>query len=832
MLIFPGYLRREVMRSSTLAVVFILCVGMSLVTLTAFTGFSKSVNVSLLNDARKLQAADIIIRSYEPISDSLKRAVAQQVQTGAVVQTRYHEFYSVVRSNNETSSVLSLLKVVEKGYPFYGQVKLQSGLPLDQVLSSGKAVVAQTLLDRLGLQPGNRIQVGHTTLTIQDVVLSEPDRPISMFAFGPRVFISRADLDSLGLIQTGSRIRYVFLLKVIDPGQLEGIYRNLLAAADLDKERVDTFQTAQSRVKRFFDNFIFFLKLVGIFILTLSGVGIQSTLTAFLKAKQESIGIIKALGATNRHVLVHYAILVMILGGVGMGIGIVAGVLLQYGLAQLLSGFFPPDMPFIIAWSGLVESVILGVMVVLIFCFVPLYRLSGLRPVMILREDVSAKVKRWPIWLSYAIFVIFFFGLVLRHMQDFRFGVYFVGALGGLIVLTASTNYLLLKILRGLSIRHLAIRQAIRSLFRKGAATQMIMVSLTTSLCVIFSIYLIEKNLDATFVKSFPQDSPNLFFLDIQPGQQDAFRNAMGQDLQLYPIIRARVTHINDLAIDRQAERAKKRDNLARVFNLTYRHHLLSDEVLQSGQTLFRDDWQETQVSLLDMVVDMHPMNIGDTIQFNIQGVPLTARIASIRSRKEDSLRPFFYFVFEEKILKDAPQTLFAAVRVAPGDVGNLQTRIVKAFPNISVIDMSETIRVFAGLMQQLSRVVRAFTGLSISAGILILISAVFATRAERIRESVYYKVLGAGKSFVLKVFTCENLLMGICSGVLAMIISQLGAGAICRFALDIDYRPFLIACILMVTAAVLLVNAVGLLSARSILEKKPISYLREQQDG
>ena len=832
MMIFPGYLRREVFRSSTLAIVFILCVGMSLVTLTAFSGFSKSVNVSLLNDARKLQAADIIIRSYERISESLELAVDQQVRTGAVMRTRYNEFYSGVRTNNETNSVLSLLKIVEKGYPFYGSVKLQSGLALHQVLRPGKAVVAQTLLDRLKLEPGDPIQVGHTTLTIQDVVLSEPDRPIQMFAFGPRVFISRTDQESLGLIQTGSRIRYVYLLKATNQNHTESIYQTLQEAADPDRERVDTFQTAQSQVKRFFDNFIFFLKLVGIFILTLSGVGIQSTLTAFLKAKQETIGIMKAVGATNRHVVLHYTLVVMLLGCMGMGIGIVSGVLLQYALAQLLSGFFPADMPFIIAWTGLVESVILGVMVVLIFCFVPLYRLTGLRPVMILRKDVSAKVKRWPIWLSYTIFVIFFFGLVLRHMQDFRFGVYFMGTLGSLIAITAIANYWLLRGLRGLSIRHLAVRQAIRSLFRKGAATQMIMVSLTTSLCVIFSIYLLEKNLDATFVKSFPKDSPNLFFLDIQPSQQDAFKAALSKELQLYPIIRARVTHINDRAIDRQAERAKKRDNLARVFNLTYRHHLLTDEVMQSGKTLFRDDWQDIQVSVLDMVVDMHPMEIGDTIQFNIQGVPLTARIASIRSRTQESLQPFFYFIFEEKTLKDAPQTLFAALRVEPGDVGALQTRIVKAFPNISVIDMSETIRVFAGMMQQLSRVVRAFTGLSISAGILILISAVFATRAERINESVYYKILGAGKSFVLKVFTFENLLMGICSGVLAVILSQLSAGAICRFVLDIGYRPFLSACILMVTGAVLLVNLVGLLSARSILEKKPISYLREQQEA
>jgi putative ABC transport system permease protein len=832
MMVFPGYLKREITRSSTLAIVFILCVGLSLVTLTAFTGFSKSVNQSLLNDARKLHAADIIIRSYEPLSKPLERVTTKLNEQGTVAMARYHEFYSVVRRSDDTSSVLSLLKVVEKGYPFYGEVILRSGRALNQVLASGQTVVGQSLMDRLGLVVGDRIQVGHIALTIRDVVLSEPDRPIRMFSFGPRVFIAHEDLDALGLLQTGSRIRYVTLLKVEDGHQLDLIYDRLRAAADLERERVDTFQTAQSRVKRFFDNFIFFLKLVGIFILTLSGVGIQSTLSAFLSAKQKTIGIMKALGASNRHVLVHFTLVVMLLGSIGMGMGILAGVFLQYGLAKLLSGFLPVGMPFLIAWSGLVESVILGVLVVLIFSFVPLYRLRGLRPVMILRHDVYTRVKRWPVWISYGIFGIFFFGLVLRHMQDFRFGLYFVVGVGGLITLTAVATYWMLKGLKRLSIRNLTLRQAVKSLFRKGAATQTIMVSLTTSLCVIFSIYLVEKNLDATFVRSFPQDTPNLFFLDIQPDQKTAFNSAMNRDIQLYPIVRARVTHINDVIIDRQAERTKKRDNLARVFNLTYRHHLLADEIIQKGRTLFREDWQEVQVSVLDMVVDMHPMDIGDRIQFNIQGVPLTARIASIRSRLQESLRPFFYFVFEEKTLRSAPQTMFSAMRVPAEEIGPLQTRMVSQFPNVSVIDMSETIRVFAGLMKQLSRIVRAFSALSMSAGILILISAIFATRAERINESVYYKILGAGRSFVLSVFSLENLLMGLCSGILAVVISQVGAGMICRFVLEIEYRLFLPACALMVLVAVFLVNGIGLLSARSILGKKPITYLREQQDA
>ena len=455
-----------------------------------------------------------------------------------------------------------------------------------------------------------------------------------------------------------------------------------------------------------------------------------------------------------------------------------------------------------------------------------------MRPVMILRKDIKVLTRHWPVVACYGIFALFFFGLVFRHMQDIRFGLYFVTGVGLLIMITTVVTYGILGMLRRMHIRSLALRQAVKGLFRKGGATQTIMVSLTTSLCVIFSIYLVERNLDATFVKSFPQDSPNLFFLDIQPGQTTAFSKTMNREVLFYPIVRARVTHINNIAIDRKVERKKKRDNLARVFNLTYRSQLLDDELILQGAGLFRDDWQEIQVSVLDTVIDMHPMKIGDTIQFNIQGVPLKARISSIRSRTKGSLRPFFYFVFEKETLNSAPQTLFSAFRVAPENIGPLQTQVVRQFPNINVIDVSETIRVFAGIMKQLSEIVRGSSVLSMLAGVLILISAILATRAERITESVYYKILGAKKSFVIKVFALENLLIGLASSFLALIISQVGTSLICRYLLDIDFQMFLFSCILMVAAAVILVNGVGILSARSILEKKPITYLREKPDA
>jgi putative ABC transport system permease protein len=825
------FIIREITRSPKQAIVFCLCVALSLTSLTVFSGFSESVSQILLSDAKKLHAADIIVHSHDKLSDDLENAISDQIRQGKIERTRFWEFYSMVRKMDDQASVLSLLKVVEKGYPFYGKIVLKSGRPFNEVLTSGHIVVEQSLLDRLGVNIGDRIKVGYTTLTIRDVVVSEPDRPANVFSFGPRVFVSSVDLDALGLIKTGSRITYESLLKVADDRQIDAIAGRLKQFANPDQERVDTYLTARTRVKRFLDNFIFFLRLVGIFILIVAGMGIQNTLTAFFSEKKRTIAIMKTMGATHRQVIRHFMPVVVVLALLGTVMGILIGIILQLSLARLLSAFFPPDMSFTVAWIGILESMVLGFMVVALFTFMPFFRLKETRPVVIFRKETIVPHKYWPMVVSAIGFVVFFFGLVFRHMQDLRFGFYFMVTLGALILVTSTVTRLLLWILKRFRIRRMVIRQAIKGLFRQGGATWSVIVTLTASLSVIFSIYLLEQNLDVTYVKSFPSDAPNLFVIDIQPSQKEEFANFIAQPLTFYPIVRARVTAINGKTIDRRAERLKHRDNLGRTFNLTYRDSLLADEKIIKGSRLFRDDWPDPQVSVLDTVVDMHKMGIGDTIQFNIQGVPLKARISSIRTRTSDTLGPYFYFVFEEKTLKSAPQTIFTALRVEKQRIGLLQSRIVKMFPNVSVIDLSATIQIFARMMKKLSTIIKGFCILSMAAGILILISGVFATRAERITESVYYKILGAGKAFVKKVFSLEIFIIGLLSGILAIGISQTCIFLICRFFLDITFHPFLLSCGFIVGTTLLLIIGVGMVSTRSILEKKPVIYLREQPD-
>ncbi|MDD3991652.1 MAG: hypothetical protein RBR20_06670 [Desulfobacterales bacterium] len=828
------FVTRVIWQSRRQAVIFVLCTVLSLVTLVALAGFAESVRRAMIHDARRLHAGDVLAQASIPFSDGLQREITRLTDQGAIQAARIYEFYSLVRTPQNGDTLLTQVKVVPPAYPFYGEVVLGSGQPLARKLRSGQTVVAPTLLERLGLDVGDTLQVGRARLTIADTLLDEPDRPVDFFALGPRVMVAAADLQALDLVGPGSRVRHSYRIRLAAPEMEAAVVQRLQKALLPGQEFVEPARSADSRVTRFFDNLLFFLGLVGVFTLLLAGVGIQSALAALLRDQAPTIAIMRTVGAPHRFITIHYLAVVLLMAMVGTAGGLAGGMWLQWLLPGLFAGLIPQGLGAAPTLSALVEGAVLGVAVVGLFAFLPLYRLREVRPAAALKISDTG-TRRGPAYLlALAVVGIFFAAMILWQIGDGRIGGWFVVGTGLLIGLLALLTRVILAGLRRLPARRLVLRQAVRGLFRPRNATAATIVTLSAALTVILAIMLVERNLDATFIQSYPEDAPNLFLLDIQPSQRDAVATLLGPEAEFFPVVRARIASINGRTIDREAEHQRRRDNLARTFNLTYREALLPDEILTTGRAMFRSDWPPdvVQVSVLQRVRRLHPFQIGDRIAFRIQGVALEAVVSSIRARTRDSLSPFFYFVFQEKDLAAAPHTHFAALRVPLDDIHGLQNRVAEGFANISAIDVSATARIFGRILRRLSTIVRFFSAFAVVAGLLIIVSAVLATRAARIRETVYFKILGAPRRFVVQVFALENLFIGLLSGSLAVAAAQSAAWLVCRRVLEIDYHPYPGAGLALILSVVVLVQVVGMLAARGILNQKPESFLRRQDQG
>ena len=583
-MIHLNFIRRQLTTARQQSLIFVLCVALAIVTLVGLNSFGTSINRTLLRDAQELLAADAVIDSSYPFSEPLVNTLADLDARNQVDYTQLTGLFTVARLPSETDSLLVDLKAVEPAYPFYGEAVLASGRALHNVLQPGTVVVEQLILDRLGLQIGDSLRLGDATLAIGDVLVSEPDRPVNFFAFGPRVMLAADDLPRLNLIREGSNVDYRMLVRVNEGGQSGASHRHAGRGRRPGARRCRKLPHARFGAPALLRQPALFPQPRRHLYAAAGGYRHPERAHRLpARARQHH----RHCQNPGRHQpLCHHELPHRDRPARARRHGAGAG--RRRGLSAafprcLLGDFLPPDVEITVSPRVIAESLLLSAVVVAIFTFLPVDRLKELRPSFILRKETVPTPRDATFYGILALLVLFFASLVLWQLGDLeRTGWFVLGALGVVLISWLVTEAVLFG-LRRAQIQPLAVRQALRGLFRPRNATRAIIVTLSASLAVIFTIYLIEQNLDAAFVQSFPEDAPNVFFLDIQPDQREDFAAALAaeipddlgdefdQQAEYVPIVRGQIAAINGEPLDIEAEEAREGDDLARPPHLYLR---------------------------------------------------------------------------------------------------------------------------------------------------------------------------------------------------------------------------------------------------------------------
>jgi len=189
----------------------LLAVALAVAALTAVGFFSDRLQQGLQRDARHLLGGDAVVRSDRP----LPAAFVQQAQALGLELTQHLGFPTMARADDAQGGTVRLvaLKAVQDNYPLRGQLLVgtalgEPGQVTTEVPRPGTVWVDPVLLAALGVQVGQMLWLGDSRLTIERLIVLEPDRGGGFMSLQPRVLLHQSDLAATGLVQPASRIAY------------------------------------------------------------------------------------------------------------------------------------------------------------------------------------------------------------------------------------------------------------------------------------------------------------------------------------------------------------------------------------------------------------------------------------------------------------------------------------------------------------------------------------------------------------------------------------------------------------------------------------------------
>lgn len=875
---------RETASSWSRFVFLFLCIALGVGAIVAVDLFATNVENGILGDARGLLGGDIELswrRTMSPkgqdVLDSLaerKIPVSHITELAGMAALESNEPYDHA---TKASSQLVELKALDSLYPLYGKVIVEPAQPTEELLApiqSGcqrlpcfGAIAQKSLLIRLDLNLGSELRIGQASFIITAILEKEPDKIATAFSLGPRVMISREALNATELVKTGSRFHERYRLQLPPSNNLEGWLGELRGRLSPEGVQVNSYRDTQPRLRRFLDQLTLYLGLIGLTILLVGGIGVACTIQGFITQKTPIIATLKTLGADSSQVMKIYLTQSLLLGGIGSLAGGILGTGLHQGLPLLLQGFIPETFPMDPSLTPILQGIAVGTVATLAFSLWPLLAIRHVSPALVFRQDVDQAtshmepqpwaikwmtlLKHW--WndrvgrLTSLLIAGCLIGLAIWQAHSLSFGLFFSGAfLVAIVALLCGTSGLF-WILRHIKFpQRLLLRHATNNLQRPGNFTKAMTLAIGIGVMLISTLMTVQHALLNLIEDQIPTNAPSFFFIDIQPDQQTSFTQIVEQHIpgaasQLVPVVRSRLIAIDGHPINPEDHKGKRNGwYFTREYVLTTLQALPKDNIVTQGQWWrntpprhFSDNAQGDDnlplISVEEEGARILGLSLGSTLTFNIQGVPLVAKVSSFRTVDWGSFSINFFMILEPGSLDGAPITYIATAKVPPKEEIPLQQAIVAAMPNVTAIHVGDVLDNIAKIFRQLAMGIQALALLCLITGAMVMIAAISINRYRRLRELAILKALGGSRGLLLFSLGTEFGLIGGFAGLVGLGLGCLLSWSILQFFFDLTWTmnlPVLFAGLLM---TVLLTLITGFLGTYRLLGLPPLSVLRQE---
>lgn len=810
------------------------------------TGIAAVVSISSLNyslqdeldrNAKELLGADLVVNSNKKFDSSFYSLL----DSNSVDLAEDAEMASMVMFMNTRQSRLVKLMSLRGNFPFYGELLTQPANAYQQIQSGDFVMLDESLASQYEISSEDSIKIGNRMFQVAGIVKKIPGGGELTSTLAPAVYISMASLDSTGLVQFGSRVAYSIYVKNESERETRQLVDRLNPIIGTYGYSYETVAARREGLGQGLEAVYRFFSLLAFMALILGCIGVASSVHIYAREKRDEVAVLRCVGSSGWQAFNIYFIQILILGILGSIIGAWAGVGIQQIIPVLFGQYLPVQLQFEISWKALIEGILLGSIVSCLFTLLPLISVRFVPPLTVLRADFKPARQfsktRW----AAIIFMIAFPVLAAGYQtKSWLVGILFALALGVTLAgLAGVASVMLMAIRKFFPTRaSFVFRHAMSNLFRPNNQTGVLLVTIGLGAFIIATLNITQSSLLNQVEFAGGENQSNTILFDIQSHQREGVVDIIqSQNLpvnQVVPIVTCRLSEIHGKTIEAiQKDTIKIPDwALTREYRVTYRDSLHVSEELTKGE-LQRIDRSRNDSIGITISEGMHEtlrLNVGDTLVFDIQGVPLKTYISGIRKVDWPKDPPNFIFVFPAGVLEQAPQIWVAATRVDDQAKASIfQQRLVTEYPNVSLIDLRLILSTVEELFDKVAMVVRFLALFSIVTGLVVLAGSVLNSRFIRIKENVLLRTLGARTRQITWITLIEYVYLGFFSALTGIIFSLGGGWLLCQFFFKIEFSVVWMELLYIASGVIILTVFIGWFNSRQVISSPPLQVLRKE---
>ncbi len=825
--------------------IFLVCIALGVAAIVGVESLAKALDDGLGAQGRVIVGGDASFSLiHRPLSSEEQAFLRRYGALSTIATMR-----AMARTGNGDAALVEV-KAVEPSWPTIGAAKFDPSMSTARALAESDgafgAVAEETLLARLHLKIGDAFYLGEAKFIVRAALVSEPDRLAVGVGLGPRVLISEAALNATRLVQPGSLVRWTTRVVIGGPGGAP----DGAAVTALIKKADDAFPEAgwETRTRlnvspdftRDLDHFAEFLTLAGLLSLVVGGVGVANAARGFVERKRATLAILKAIGATGTSVVLLALLEFAVVALAGALAGAAVGAAIPFAVDQLFADIIPIPLAPSVDPAIVLLGLAYGLLTALAFSIPPLGRAHDL-PVTTLIRDLAEERRgrprvRYLVGSSLAFAALIALAIAASPQRTIAVAV-------AVATLVAFVALRLVALGVGFAARragptHLVeLRMALAAIYRPGALTASVVLSLGLGLTALVALTLIDFNMRNELRQTQPGVTPSFFFLDLRSSEAPAFldfleREAPGSKVSEVPMMRGRFVEIAGTPVAKVKASDKVAWALEGDRGVTFSAKPPEGSEVVAGKWWPADYAGPPLVSLEKEVADGLGLKLGDTVVVNVMGRDIAATVASLRKVIWRSYAINFVLVYSPNTFRGAPYSELVSAALPPGDGPDKQIALLRAaahdFPTVATVRVRDALEAVEGLVAKLALAIRAATGVALLTSVLVLAGALAATRRARLADATILKILGATRTRLTAMFLMEYAILGGATAVFGVGAGALTAWLVVTRIMFSDFAFDWTSALAAAGGGLLFTVGLGMIGAWRILGEKPAVFLRE----